>query len=140
MGFISTLVFSMFGSVLFATGTLFIQSAGQTLLIISVRQSRKQDHFSRLIDSLPSQIYCHTNVLNLDMLKSELMIDAVILSATLTEAVKYIDDDSDNLQSKIMQCNFLDLLSKCFRSFNRQIEKLLSSFPSPPETPDEIGN
>jgi hypothetical protein len=140
MGFISTVIFSTFGSALFATGAILIQCAGQTLLIISVRQSRKQDHSSRIMESFPLQIYCQTDVLNLEMLKAQLMVDAVILSATLTEAVRYFDDDSDNLPSKIMHYNFLHLLSKYFRSFNRQIEKLLRSFPSPPETPDERGN
>jgi hypothetical protein len=140
MGVMSTLVFSMFGSALFAIGAILIQCIGQTLLIISIRQSRKQERSSRIIESLPSQIYCQTDVLNLEMLKAELMIDAVILSATLTEAVRYFDEDSDNLPSKIMHYNFLHLLSKYFRSFNRQLEKLLSSFPSPPESPDETGN
>jgi hypothetical protein len=140
MGYTSTVIFSMFGFVSFVLGLFLIQCAGRTLMISLVQQSKKQDNFSKLTEKLPTDIYSLTDIGNMRMRKSELILESIILRTAMTNAVNYIDNDPDTLHSKILQYNFVMALLKYFRTFNRQLDKLLDSFPTPPDVPGEFDN
>jgi hypothetical protein len=140
MGLLSTVFFALLGISSFAFAVLLIGISNPTLLVALVHQSRQQDRFSKIIESLPTEIYCLTDIGNLAQLKLQLMLEFAVWRATFATAISYIDDEAGNLQSKILQYNFVNALLTEFRTFNRKLDMLLNSFPAPPELPGEFDN
>jgi hypothetical protein len=139
MGVASTIFFSLIGFTSFLAGVLLVSSSAGNFLRVVLLDAERQEHYSRIIDSFPVEIYSRTDIGNMRRTRSELMVEALILRDKLTQAVNYIDEIPDSLEGQILHYNFIDVLLKYFKMFNRQVDKLLRAFPSTPDQTNEPG-